>query len=189
MGIAGIPASGKSTLADLVVKETNALLPTELRAVLVGLDGWHLTRAQLDAMPNAQEAHDRRGIHWTFDGSAYVDFIRALKRLDNNIVITAPSFDHALKDPTPDAVSIHPYHRIVVIEGLYTLLSKDPWREGGEMLDERWFLKVDIDEAQRRLVKRHVLTGVAKDMDEAIWRAEQNDMPSVCWLLFSIVLV
>ena len=46
------------------------------------------------------------------------------------------------------------------------------------MLDERWFLKVDIDEAQRRLVKRHVLTGVTKDMDEAIWRAEQNDMPS-----------
>ena len=161
-----------------MVKQTNVLLPTEVRAALVSLDGWHLTRAQLDAMPNAQEARDRRGIHWTFDASAYVEFVRALKQPDNQAVITAPTFDHALKDPTPDAISIHPYHRIVVIEGLYTLLSKDLWRVGGNMLDERWFLKVDIDEAQRRLVKRHVLTGVTKDMDEAIWRAEQNDMPS-----------
>ena len=98
-----------------MVKETNALLPTEVRAVLVGLDGWYLTRTQLDAMPNAKEAHDRRGIHWTFDGSAYVEFVRALKQLDNQAVITAPTFDHALKDPTPDAISIYPYHRIVVI--------------------------------------------------------------------------
>lgn len=76
-----------------------------------------------------------------------------------------------------------PSHRIVLIEGLYTFLSISPWNEAGILLDERWYLKVDIDEAKRRLVKRHVLTGVTKDWDEAVLRAEENDMPSE-WILY-----
>jgi pantothenate kinase len=146
----------------------------------VGLDGWHLTRAQLDAFPDAKLAHDRRGAHWTFDGESYVEFVRELREPIRcaKSPITAPSFDHALKDPTAHAVEIYPNHRIVVIEGLYTFLSIDPWRRAGEMLDERWFIDVKIEEASRRLVKRHVFTGVARDMDEAHWRARENDMPS-----------
>lgn len=183
--MAGIPASGKSSVADLILEKTNTLLQKNPKhgdkaAVLVGLDGWHLTRAQLDAHPTPKLAHDKRGAHWTFDGSAYLDFVTALRRpVDmNSPVITAPSFDHALKDPTPEAVSILPHHRIVIIEGLYALLSIGPWRQAGELLDVKWYLEVGVDEAQRRLVKRHVVTGVAKDMEEAILRAEDNDMPS-----------
>lgn len=93
-------------------------------------------------------------------------------------MIKAPTFDHAAKDPEFDAISILPSHRIVVIEGLYTFLSIGPWREAGLLLDERWFIDIGVEEASRRLVKRHVLTGVTKDMEEAIWRAEQNDIPS-----------
>jgi pantothenate kinase len=146
----------------------------------VGLDGWHLSRAQLDALPDPKLAHDRRGIHWTFDGPGYVSFVRALRKELSNTspVITAPSFDHALKDPAIDDVAVHPYHRIVIIEGLYTFLSIEPWNEAGLLLDEKWFIQVDIEEAQRRLVKRHVVSGVAGDLEEAVWRAEENDMPS-----------
>jgi hypothetical protein len=93
-------------------------------------------------------------------------------------VITAPSFDHALKDPILDAISIRAHDRIILIEGLYTLLSIDPWREAAELLDERWLLEVDTDEERERLVKRHVLSGVTRDADEAAWRAEYNDIPS-----------
>jgi pantothenate kinase len=46
------------------------------------------------------------------------------------------------------------------------------------MLDERWFVDLPEDEARSRLVRRHVLTGVAKDLDEAYFRADDNDMPS-----------
>lgn len=157
-------------------------IPT-LSAILVGLDGWHLTRAQLDAFPDPKLAHDRRGTHWTFDGPAYVSFVKSLRRplsefTSSTSVITAPSFDHALKDPTPHAVSILPQHRIVLIEGLYTFLSIAPWAEAGMLLDERWYIQLDAEEASRRLVKRHVSTGVAKDMEEALWRSEQNDTPS-----------
>ncbi|KAF9007882.1 P-loop containing nucleoside triphosphate hydrolase protein [Cyathus striatus] len=196
VGISGIPASGKSTFAEKLTDHTNAILsePQEflsageaepVQAILVGLDGWHLTRAQLDILPDPKLAHDRRGVHWTFDGQGYVEFVRSIRAelTPDTPVITAPSFDHALKDPTPHAVSIHPYHRIVIIEGLYTFLSISPWNEGGILLDERWFVQVDIEEAQRRLVKRHVVTGVTKDHEEAVWRAEENDMPNGRFLI------
>lgn len=182
VAIAGVPASGKSTLAELVVAKVNALLAADsathpTSAILVGLDGWHLTRAQLDAMSDPKLAHDRRGAHWTFDGPSYVEFAKLLRQ-PATAVITAPSFDHALKDPTPHAVSIYPSHRLVVIEGLYSMLKHDIWEEGAQLMDERWWIQVDLEEARQRLVKRHVLTGVAKDMEEAIWRAVQNDEPN-----------
>jgi len=207
VGIAGIPASGKSTLAVLVVNRINQLLDesrrqsaSELtsapslttsfesaRAVLVGLDGWHLTRAQLDAMPDPKLAHDRRGSHWTFDAHGYVSFIRKLREPvlpgATTTAITAPSFDHAVKDPRPHAVTILPEHRIVIIEGLYTFLSIPPWVEAGKLLDERWLVELDLTVASDRLVKRHVTSGVAKDLEEAHWRAAENDTPSLSFQL------
>ncbi|KAF8122449.1 P-loop containing nucleoside triphosphate hydrolase protein [Boletus edulis] len=176
IAIAGVPASGKSTFATRLVHTLNSLLPAQSQAVLVGLDGWHLTRAQLDAMDDPKHAHDRRGIHWTFDAPAYVDFVARLRDpVQPDTLIYAPSFDHSLKDPTPDAVVITPSHRIVVIEGLYTMLDIDPWRRAAAQIDERWWVQIDPARAKTRLVKRHVQTGVAEDMDEAVWRAENND--------------
>jgi pantothenate kinase len=166
--------------------DQNEVLST--RAIAVGLDGWHLTRAQLDAFPGdeARLAHDRRGAHWTFDGSAYVAFIHSLRQAvtATSAVIMAPSFDHAVKDPTPEAIRIMPHHRIIVIEGLYTFLSIEPWCQGGKLLDERWFVDVDIVEARRRLIARHVVTGVAADWEEAVARADTNDMPSMHFRTF-----
>ena len=197
VGISGIPASGKTTFAQFLTERINHILNQPRsestttqdiqadverpQAILVGLDGWHLTRAQLDVFPDPQTAHDRRGSHWTFDGAGYVSFVRALRDITiGTAVITAPSFDHALKDPTPNAVSIYPSHRIVIIEGLYVFLAIKPWNEGGLLLDERWFIQIDSVEARRRLVKRHVLTGVAQNLKEAEWRADENDGLSTC---------
>ncbi|KZT09067.1 P-loop containing nucleoside triphosphate hydrolase protein [Laetiporus sulphureus 93-53] len=196
VGLAGVPASGKSTLAHRIVDHVNAHFRRKSGvvgnvqndiAVLIGLDGWHLTRAQLDQFPDPKLAHDRRGAHWTFDGEGYVEFIRALRRpmvavdakgTSSSEVVYAPSFDHALKDPTPKAVPVYPYHRLVVIEGLYAFLGIDPWKRAGELLDERWWLEIDEAEAERRLVARHVRSGVAQSMEEAIWRSRENDTPN-----------
>ena len=163
------------------------------KAILVGLDGWHLTRAQLDAMPDPKLAHDRRGSHWTFDAHSYVSFIRQLRDplLPASTTITAPSFDHAVKDPCPHAISILPEHRIIVIEGLYTFLSLSPWVDAGRLLDERWLIELDPTAASNRLVKRHVKSGVAKDLEEAQWRAVENDTPSRLFHSFvqSLILI
>jgi hypothetical protein len=60
-----------------------------------------------------------------------------------------------------------------MIEGFYVFLISDR----GLLLDERRSIQVDPKE-DRRLVGRHVSTGVAKYMEEGIWRADENDMPS-----------
>jgi pantothenate kinase len=75
-------------------------------------------------------------------------------------------------------VAIHPHHRIVIIEGLYTFLGVEPWGEAGRILDERWWVNCEEEAARKRLVKRHVVTGVAASWDEAERRADENDMPS-----------
>lgn len=196
VGIAGSPAAGKSSFCHRLLRNINAILETVNKtsaptsgqtdtAILVGLDGWHLTRAELSLFPDAKVAHERRGIHWTFDGKGYVEFVKALRLPLSSPAsppdikaITAPAFSHALKDPTPDAVSVHQHHRLVLIEGLYTFLSIEPWSEASALLDERWFLHVDETEACRRLVKRHVETGICLNEEDARLRAEGNDLPS-----------
>ncbi|KAF5392166.1 hypothetical protein D9757_001417 [Collybiopsis confluens] len=186
VGIYGIPASGKTTFANLLFKHTDTLLQNSpSKSILVSLDGWHLTRAQLDQFPDPKLARDRRGIHWTFDGPGYLQFVQTLRQeiTSSSHVITAPSFDHAVKDPEPDAVQIHPHHRLILIEGLYTALDVDSWREAALLLDERWCVEIPTDEAQKRLIKRHLLSGVAGDPAEALWRAEENDMPNGRFLL------
>lgn len=168
-------------LLDQSRSDSESTLLKSPKAILVGLDGWHLTRAQLDSMPDPKLAHDRRGSHWTFDADNYVTFIRQLKKPvlpDAATTITAPSFDHAIKDPCPHAINVLPEHRIIVIEGLYTFLSLSPWVDAGKLLDERWLIELDSTVASNRLVKRHVKSGVAKDLEEAQWRAVENDTPS-----------
>jgi hypothetical protein len=50
------------------------------------------------------------------------------------------------------------------------------------MLDERWWVTSDEAEARKRIVKRHVVTGIAASLDEAERRADENDMPSEYYL-------
>ncbi|KAJ1310750.1 hypothetical protein OPQ81_009272 [Rhizoctonia solani] len=189
VGICGIPASGKTTLSKKIVEKINSL-ESEV-AVLVGLDGWHFSRAELDKFENVKEAYDRRGAAFTFNAASYVKFITALRQSPSSNVtpppqtsiIYAPTFDHSLKDPAPNGQTILPSHRIVLIEGLYTFINTPEWKAAAEALDERWLIEINIPEATRRIVQRHVVTGVAKDLEEATWRAENNDMPNGLWIL------
>jgi pantothenate kinase len=184
VGISGIPGAGKSTLAQQLIEHINELLTdTNDQAIIVGLDGWHLTRAQLDVFPDPQLAHDRRGAHWTFDGHGYSQFVASLKNRETEAVLSAPTFDHALKDPTPQGVTIHSFHRIVVVEGIYAFLSIDPWLAASKLLDERWWLEIDENEARRRLARRHVVSGITKDEEAGLYRADHNDLPSM-WASF-----
>jgi pantothenate kinase len=57
VGIAGSPGSGKSTLAQSVAKHINSLCRQQglsRGATVAPMDGFHLYKAQLDAMPDPQ---------------------------------------------------------------------------------------------------------------------------------------
>jgi pantothenate kinase len=142
------------------------------------MDGYHLSRSQLDAMPDPANAHARRGAAFTFDAASFLALVKELRRpiCPETQACYAPSFDHAVKDPVEDDIAIAASVRIVIFEGNYCSLNHGPWKEAAELMDELWFVDVGFDTARKRLIHRHVKAGIAKDEIEAGKRADENDL-------------
>lgn len=176
---------GKTNLARLVVNRLNALhalespgSPLTVIATLVPMDGFHLSRAQLSAMPDAVNAHARRGAEFTFNIRAFFRLVKKLREpfSSASTTIYAPSFDHAIKDPVENEIIIPVTTRILLFEGNYLSLNKGLWREAAALMDELWFVEVDFEVARRRLIKRHLMAGIAANETEADKRVTQNDL-------------
>lgn len=142
------------------------------------MDGYHLSLAQLDAMPDPKTAHARRGAAFTFDAPAFLALAKQLREpiLPETKTLYAPSFDHAKKDPVANDIPIAASVRILIFEGNYLSLNHGPWKEAAELMDELWFVDVDFKVARRRLIRRHVAAGIARDEEEAARRADENDL-------------
>ncbi|TKA70397.1 hypothetical protein B0A55_05611 [Friedmanniomyces simplex] len=188
IAVSGIPGSGKTTLAARVAQRLNALWREENPGLGTGLgiatflpmDGYHLTRAQLSAMPDPNTAHARRGAAFTFDAPAFLELVKKLRQplCPETGTIYAPSFDHAVKDPVANDLPIAATSRVVVFEGNYLSLGTGAaeWKEAAELMDELWFVDVEEEVARQRLIRRHVASGIAADEGEAARRAEENDL-------------
>jgi len=175
IGIAGIPGSGKTTLANVVAKAVNEAVDDPRIAEAISMDGYHLTRKQLSAMPNAEEAHARRGAAFTFDVDAYLDLVIDLRNPPTKPIV-APTFDHRRKDPRPGDVCIVRETRVVIVEGNYIALNEPLWKDAKALFDEVWFVEVDFEVARRRLRERHVRAGIVSTLEEGDKRASENDL-------------
>ncbi|SLM40933.1 kinase-related protein [Lasallia pustulata] len=185
IAISGIPGSGKTTLASLISKRLNAIHASQSPgcanipiAAFIPMDGYHLSRAQLSALPDPITAHARRGAAFTFDSSAFLTLVRKLREplLPESKTLYAPSFDHAVKDPVQDDINIPPTARVIIFEGNYLSLNQGQWKEAAELMDELWFVEVDLETARRRLVDRHVKAGITQDEKDAQKRVTENDL-------------
>ncbi|KAF2709349.1 P-loop containing nucleoside triphosphate hydrolase protein [Pleomassaria siparia CBS 279.74] len=186
IAISGIPGSGKTTLAAMVSNRLNELHVKQFPgtsngsplAAFIPMDGYHLSRKQLDAMPDPVSAHQRRGAPFTFDGDSFFSLVKALRKpiAPESCTLFAPSFDHSIKDPIANDIAIAPCVRLVVFEGNYLSLNKSPWKDAAALMDELWFVDVDFEVARKRLVYRHVRAGIAKDEQDAAKRADENDL-------------
>lgn len=166
LGIAGAPASGKSTLADLLFAELVAQRPGEV--VLVGMDAFHighrvLVRHGLTGVKGAPE---------TFDALGYMHLLRRL-RTETEVTVYAPEFDRNIEDSIAHVTEISPAVRLVVTEGNYLLLDASPWDGVRPLLDQAWFVHLDDDERRRRMVLRHESHGHSHD--DAVARTFGND--------------
>jgi pantothenate kinase len=161
LGIVGAPASGKTTLAWALANTLG------LRAVVVGMDGFHLAQVELRRLGRAE----RKGAPDTFDAHGYVHLLRRLK--DARETVYAPEFRREIEEPIAGAVPVSPDIPLVITEGNYLLLNTEPWREVRGLLDEAWFLAPDEHDRIERLVTRHRRYG--RSLVEAQQRALGTD--------------
>ncbi len=167
VGIAGAPASGKSTLAEQVVA---ALVARDGAgcAALVPMDGYHLDNTVLDA----RGLRAVKGAPQTFDAEGFVALMRRIKAQDGPI--RYPLFDRRLDATVPDAGRVDATTPVVVVEGNYLLLQDPPWADLAHLFDLTVMLSVPLDELRARLVRRWLDHGLSPE--QAQTRAEGNDI-------------
>ena len=158
VGIGGIPGSGKSTLAKALASSISG-------AVVVPMDGYHFPRCRLDA-----EDLRRRGAPHTFDRDTFRNDMACLHRSHRGVF---PAYSHAEKDPKASAINVTADTPLVIIEGIYVLMSD--WK-CERFFDLRVFLDCDADEAVKRLTRRHVESGTESTIEEGRHRAMTNDL-------------
>ncbi|MEV6612762.1 nucleoside/nucleotide kinase family protein [Streptomyces sp. NPDC051051] len=168
LGIAGAPGSGKTTLAERLVRDLNGT--GEPWVAHVPMDGFHLADAELDRLGR----RDRKGAPDTFDAAGYAALLRRLREeADGDDVVYAPGFERVLEQPVAGAVPVPPGARLVVTEGNYLLLDTGAWARVRPELDAVWFCETDEAERVRRLVARHEEFG--KSHEEAVAWVEGPD--------------
>jgi pantothenate kinase len=151
LGIAGCPAAGKSTLAELLV---GGLASAGVPAALVPMDGFHLADVALQRLGR----RGRKGAIETFDADGYLALLHRL-RTDRRRTVWAPGFARDLEQPIAGSIGIEPEARIVVTEGNYLLTDVPPWPDVRAELTETWYVELDEPTRRERLLARHVEFG------------------------------
>lgn len=153
LGVTGPPGAGKSTLAEAIAEQVEG-------ACVVGMDGFHLCKAQLAQLGRLE----RMGAIDTFDAAGFVALLRRLRDPSAGVVY-APEFRRELEEPIAGAVAVPPAARLVIVEGNYLLAGEPPWDALRELLDEVWYCEPDEQTRLANLIARHLAFG--KDEDEA----------------------
>lgn len=166
VGIAGAPASGKSTLAAELSRRLNA---QGRKTVVVPMDGFHLDNGILDA----RGLRPRKGAPETFDAPGFLRLVRALKTGDE---VFAPVFDRTRDIAIAGAVAVPSAARVIVVEGNYLMFNEDPWLELAELWDLSARVDVAMPELRARLIQRWLSLNHSPQV--ATRRAEGNDIPN-----------
>jgi len=159
VGIAGIPGSGKSTVAAAIVADIGS------GAIALPMDGFHYPLQRLREFPDAAAAVYRRGAPDTFDRAGFVAKLRELRNLGelqaadrghewnnetgtllrsitDSTTVSWPGFDHHVGDPVANALTVRQgKHTVAIVEGIYVLL----WPEAAALFDVRVFLDADVE--------------------------------------------
>jgi pantothenate kinase len=169
VAIAGAPASGKSTLAELLVTRLNETAPG--CAALLPMDGYHYD----DRVLNERGLRARKGAPDTFD---VLGLLHMLGRLKSNQEdeIAVPVFDRDLEIARAGARMIRSGARVLIVEGNYLLLDQQPWSRLSAMFDVTVMVDAPEELLRKRLVERW--RGYELAPAEVDAKVEGNDLPN-----------
>ena len=151
VAIAGAPASGKSTLAEI--------LP---------MDGFHYD----DAVLRARGALARKGAPDTFDVDGLAATLERLAARDRPVAV--PVFDRALEISRAAARVIDPGVRLILVEGNYLLLDDPDWARLRPWFDLTVLVDVPLTLLEARLAERW--SDMAPELAQA--KIAGNDLPN-----------
>jgi len=169
IAIAGAPGSGKSTFATEVCAALEARAPGA--AGVLQMDGFHYD----DAVLRAKGRLPWKGAPDTFDIGGLRSTLQRLRDPSEGAV-AVPVFDRGLELSRAAARIIPPEVRLVITEGNYLLLDREPWRALAPLFDLTVYLSVSEEELRRRLKKRWVGFGLSPE--EIRFKLEENDVPN-----------
>jgi pantothenate kinase len=145
VGVAGAPASGKSTLAEHL---RDALIAQGETAIVVPMDGFHFD----DVVLNARGHRPRKGAPFTFDVFGFEVLLKRIKAREPEIAI--PVFDRSKELSRAAADIVSDEAKFVIIEGNYLLLKQKPWDRLKPLFDLTIYLNVPIEDLEHRLIQR-----------------------------------
>jgi pantothenate kinase len=169
VALAGPPGAGKSTIASILHQRCVSELgtPTEI----VPMDGFHLD----DSVLCARNLLTRKGAQNTFDVGGLIALLRRI-RANAEDEIAAPLFDRALELSRAGALIIPRPTRVLIVEGNYLLLDREPWAALRGFFDISVRIRAPRGLLRRRLVDRWKSFGLPDE--EIKSRVESNDLPN-----------
>jgi pantothenate kinase len=170
VGIAGAPASGKSTLAADIHRKLNSKDPGACE--ILPMDGYHYDDEVL--VPHGWRPH--KGAPHTFDVGGLRATLQRLKANDEETV-AVPRFDRSIEIARAGAILIEQDARLIVCEGNYLLLKDEPWPSLWPFFDRTALIKTDYEELVGRNRQRWVDHDYTEEMIMA--KLEENDLPNV----------
>ncbi|GIT90586.1 nucleoside triphosphate hydrolase [Jannaschia pagri] len=157
VALAGPPASGKSTLAET--------LAAEIGGAVLPMDGFHLDNRILEA----RGLLARKGAPETFDTGGLA---RTLDALRSGGEVIHPVFDRSREIAIAGAGVIPAAIRVVIVEGNWLLLDRDPWRA------LQWDLTVRLDVPEEVLRQRLTERWSWMTPEARAEKIEGNDLPN-----------
>ncbi len=169
IGIAGPPASGKSTLAREVVKSLNRNNSSSgLFAELLPMDGYHLDNHLLKSL----KLLSKKGSPETFDAYGFCEAVKSLSCTTRESF--HPTFDRKMDLAIANSILIKPETPVVVIEGNYLLMETKPWSSLLKVFSSTVFVCPPMATIQDRLMQRWLSLGL--NPDDAMLKITSNDL-------------
>ena len=166
VAIAGAPASGKSTLAEILRDSVDR--PHPGRVEILPMDGFHYD----DAVLRARGALARKGAPDTFDVDGLAATLERLAARDRPVAV--PVFDRALEISRAAARVIDPGVRLILVEGNYLLLDDPDWARLRPWFDLTVLVDVPLTLLETRLAERW--SDMAPELAHA--KIAGNDLPN-----------